>query len=201
MDRGISNMYSHIIQELRTIFAHFGNPETIVSDSFSTLPSCIKWANVRFRWLRRVQRRWHWEAWVIVLLRHLWLTVLHISPPQAEHQLNFCLEGGQVKTEPAQCKQKEQHDARAHDRFLVMSESMFVHNYQPGDHWLPGVIQRKTGSVSFLIKQLDGRECRCHQDQVRKRTVSLDMHGSWCGIGYLCARLTSNTSCYCWSCD
>ena len=50
---------------------------------------------------------------------------------------------------------------------------MFVRNYHQGDRWLPGVIEQKTGPVSFRVKLTDGRMRRCHQDQVRKRSVDL----------------------------
>ena len=50
---------------------------------------------------------------------------------------------------------------------------MFARNYHHGDRWLPGVIQKKTGPVSFLVKLNDGRMRRCHQDQLRKHTVEL----------------------------
>ena len=40
-----------------------------------------------------------------------------------------------------------------------------------GGRWLPGTIKLKTGPVSFLVELSDGRQRRCHQDQVRIRTV------------------------------
>ena len=43
---------------------------------------------------------------------------------------------------------------------------MFVKNYHHGDKGLPGVIPKKTGPVSFVVKFTDGRVHRCHQDQV-----------------------------------
>ena len=50
---------------------------------------------------------------------------------------------------------------------------MSVRNYHHGDRWLPGVIQQRTGPVSFGVKLNDGRMRRCHQDQLRKRTVEM----------------------------
>ena len=55
---------------------------------------------------------------------------------------------------------------------------MFVKNYHPGDKWLPGVIQKKTGPVSFVVKLTDGRVRRCHQDQVRRRSVEVPQDDS-----------------------
>ena len=52
---------------------------------------------------------------------------------------------------------------------------MFVKNYHHGDKWLPGVIQKKTGPVSFVVKLTDGRVRRCHQDQLRRRSVEVHL--------------------------
>jgi len=38
---------------------------------------------------------------------------------------------------------------------------------------LPGVICRRTGPVSFVVKLVDGHERHCHQDQLQKRTVGM----------------------------
>ena len=39
---------------------------------------------------------------------------------------------------------------------------------------MPGSIAKKTGPVSYSVKLSDGRERRCHQDQVRKRLVEIE---------------------------
>ena len=39
-------------------------------------------------------------------------------------------------------------------------------------HW-PGVISQKTGPVSFVVQLSNGRERRCHQDQLKKQTVDV----------------------------
>ena len=48
---------------------------------------------------------------------------------------------------------------------------MYVRNYQPGSCWLPGVIQDKTGPVSYQERMLDDHVRRCHLDQIQRRTV------------------------------
>ena len=78
------------------------------------------------------------------------------------------------RVEHKQQKQKEQHDAKARNRCFAVGDDVFVLNYQTGERWLPGVICTKTGPVSFIVKLTDGRERRCHQDQIRKRTLSMD---------------------------
>ena len=75
--------------------------------------------------------------------------------------------------EANQWKQKKQHDVRANDRCFQEGDTVFVKNFQSGDKWLPGVISKRTGPVSFVVQLSDGRERRCHQDQLQKRTVEV----------------------------
>ena len=79
------------------------------------------------------------------------------------------------RVEAKQLTQKKQHDAHAVDRSFVEGDTVFVKNYRPGVKWLPGVIVKKTGPVSFLVRLGDGHEKRCHQDQIRKRTVDVSL--------------------------
>ena len=45
--------------------------------------------------------------------------------------------------------------------------------YHQGDRWLPGIVTEKTGPVSFKVKLTTGPNQRCHQDQLRKRSVEV----------------------------
>ena len=72
-----------------------------------------------------------------------------------------------------QWKQKKQHDAKASDRSFKEGDTVFVKNFQASDKWLSGVISKKTGPVLFVVQLSDGRERRCHQDQLRHRTVDV----------------------------
>ena len=77
------------------------------------------------------------------------------------------------RIEANQWKQKKQHDVRANDRCFQEGDTVFVKNFQSGDKWLPGVISKRTGPVSFVVQLSDGCERRCHQDQLQKRTVEV----------------------------
>ena len=77
------------------------------------------------------------------------------------------------RVESSQLKQKEQHNRRSRERKLDVGENVFVRNYHGGDKWLPGVIEQRTGPVSFRVKLTDGRDRHCHQDQLRKRSVEV----------------------------
>ena len=66
-------------------------------------------------------------------------------------------------------------DIECRNRCFAVGDHIFVWNYQRGERWLPGVICTKTGPVSFIVKLIDGRERCCPQDQIRKRTASMDI--------------------------
>ena len=75
------------------------------------------------------------------------------------------------RVERKQAKQVQQHNTHSRDRSFDSRDQVYVRNYQPGSRWLPGVIQDKTGPVSYRVRMLDDRIRRCHLDQIRRRTV------------------------------
>ena len=52
---------------------------------------------------------------------------------------------------------------------------MFIRNFQTGDKWLPGVISKQTGPVSYIVKLTNGCERCCHQDQLQKQIVDVTL--------------------------
>ena len=48
-----------------------------------------------------------------------------------------------------------------------------MRNYHHEDKWLPGVVQHKTGPVSYRVKPTNGKTRCCHQDQVHKCTIEV----------------------------
>lgn len=84
------------------------------------------------------------------------------------------------RVESKQLKQKEQHDMRWRRRTLQAGDEVFVRNFHCGSRWLPGVIERTTGPVSYVVKLTDGRSRRCHHDQMQTRTICSE---STCGLG------------------
>ena len=48
---------------------------------------------------------------------------------------------------------------------------MYVRNTTAGSQWSPGEVIAKSGPVSYRVRLTDGRERRCHVEQIRKRTV------------------------------
>ena len=66
-------------------------------------------------------------------------------------------------------QQKAYHDRQAKDRRFGKGDSVFVRNFCKGPTWLPRCIEQTSGPVSYRVRLADGRQLRCHQDQVRKR--------------------------------
>ena len=61
---------------------------------------------------------------------------------------------------------------------MNVGDSVFVKYYRHGDKWLPGVIQKNTGPVSFVVKLTDGRVRRCHQDILCRCSMEVHMDSS-----------------------
>lgn len=73
------------------------------------------------------------------------------------------------KVEPAQRKQKSQHDTKAKAREFIAGDSVYARNYLQDDKWTPGKIIEKTGPQMFVVELSTGRSRRCHLDQIRLR--------------------------------
>ena len=71
-------------------------------------------------------------------------------------------------------RQESQRQSRKSGRSLQLhpGDPVVVRNYASGLRWVPGTVQEKTGPVSFRCSLPDGREIRCHQDQVLPSKVS-----------------------------
>ena len=71
--------------------------------------------------------------------------------------------------EEQQLKQKVYHDRHAKDRQVNVGDPVCVTNFSSGPCWLPGVVVNKSRPASFIVKLLDDRTVRRHQDHVRAR--------------------------------
>ena len=52
---------------------------------------------------------------------------------------------------------------------MNVGQLVYIRNFGKGDPWLKGVIQERTGPVSFRIKLENGQIIKRHQDHLRKR--------------------------------
>ena len=69
----------------------------------------------------------------------------------------------------SQEEQKGRRDQHAKERLFKPGDCVFAKNFAQGPPWLPGLISRQTGPVSFTVDLLDGRQIRRHQDHLRAR--------------------------------
>jgi len=75
-----------------------------------------------------------------------------------------------AKVEGKQEKKKERHDQHAHAQEKP-DDFVYVRNFSSNcnQQWLPGIILKHRGPVSYVVKLTDGRMFRRHQDHVRLR--------------------------------
>ena len=77
--------------------------------------------------------------------------------------------------------QKAAHDTKAGERSFQEQDSVYVKYYERGDgwKWLSGKIVKCKGPLSFDVWLEDGKVCRRHQDQIRKRAD--EAYDTWTG--------------------
>ena len=173
-----------VIDELRTLFAQFGLPETIITDNgtcfvsaeFETFlsrngikhltsapyhPSSNGLAERAVQLVKcslKKVTRGSMKSRLAKVLFHYRLTpqtTTGISPSELlqgrrpRSRLDLLKPHTAERVEKKQSQQKEQHDSRSKERKLEVGTNVFVRNYHQGDRWLPGVIEQKTGPVSF----------------------------------------------------
>ena len=80
-----------------------------------------------------------------------------------------------VRVELEQSKQVEQREKRSRERHFEVGDSVCVRNTTSGSQWSPGEVITKSGPVSYRVRLTDGRERRCHVEQIHKRTVEEHM--------------------------
>ena len=195
-----------VIEELRTVFAKFGLPETIVSDNgpafvseefeLFTKSNGIKHlksapyhpasnglaeraVQIVKRGLKKVRSGSISTrlAKVLFTYRITPQGTTGVSPAELllgrrpRTRLDLLKPHTAERVEARQLQQKAKHDATAKFRSFRVGDAVFVRNYSTGNKWLPGRISSSTGPVSFSVQLEDGRERRCHVDQLKRRAV------------------------------
>lgn len=76
-----------------------------------------------------------------------------------------------TRVEEKQQDQKKRHDQYARLRSLSPGDNVYVRNFSitNNQQWLPGIILKRNGPVSYVVELSDGRVFRRHQDNVRLR--------------------------------
>ena len=70
-----------------------------------------------------------------------------------------------------QAVQKDQHDQHAHLRSLEAGHPVMAKNMHHGENWIPGVILKQLGPVSFLVDVGEGRTWKRHIDHLKVRDL------------------------------
>ena len=81
----------------------------------------------------------------------------------------------QQRVRNKQIRQKEDHDAHARSRNLQCEDLVYARNFGVGPKWLPGVLQKAVGQVSFEVRLDDGRSIHRHIDHLRVQTCHPEM--------------------------
>ena len=64
-------------------------------------------------------------------------------------------------------KSKQYFSSSGGTRHFNVNTEVYVRNFGPGPKWLPGVVTRITGPLSYVALLNDGRELRRHVDHMR----------------------------------
>ena len=65
-----------------------------------------------------------------------------------------------------QAQQKMKHDQHSKLRKFQIGQSVLTRNYRPGPLWLPGIIEERTGPLSYVVKLGSGLRWKRHVDQL-----------------------------------
>ena len=68
-----------------------------------------------------------------------------------------------------QVQQKQQHDTHTYERTLHIGQSVVARAFSGSSRWLPGVVTRQLGPLTYLIQLTDGTVWKRHLDQLRAR--------------------------------
>lgn len=89
------------------------------------------------------------------------------------------------KVQFRQLSQKSHHDQRARERAFQPGDTVSVRNFSE-NNWMPGVIEKASGPLSYQIKLEDGRIVRRHIDHIlarpRTETSNLMTNDDWINL-------------------
>ena len=88
-----------------------------------------------------------------------------------------------VKVHQKQTQQKVTHDQHAKHHSFDEDSSVFVYNFHGSPQWLPAIVIKQTGLVTFLLELEDKHQVHRHQNHIHHRastdnTVILDNQSS-----------------------
>ena len=75
------------------------------------------------------------------------------------------------KVSDRQASQKAHHDYHAKERCIGVGQPVMVRNWRQGAPWVPGVIEKQLGPLTFLVRTREGLLWKRHMDHVRALTT------------------------------
>ena len=72
-------------------------------------------------------------------------------------------------------KQECQRQSSQILREFIENDAVYVKNFAPGPRWLPGVVTRRTGPLSYVIRLANEREVRRHVDHVKRSATKVNV--------------------------
>ena len=70
-----------------------------------------------------------------------------------------------------QTTQEQQHNQHAKTRTFNVGQAVMAHNYRPGNKWVPGILKKQLGPVTFLVETEQGQIWKRHIDQLQNRQI------------------------------
>ena len=107
-------------------------------------------------------------------------TVTGVSPAEMmfgrplHSQLDLLQPDIQAKVQGRQEQQKLRHDQRARSREFKCGDLVHVRNFSQGPMWIPGVVIRVRGPVSYTVELANGEQKCRHVDHLRPRVETAE---------------------------
>ena len=97
----------------------------------------------------------------------------HLFKRKGRNRLYLLFPSSRVERRVADNQQlQRQHYGSGRSLSLQSGDPVMIRNYSTGPKWLPAVVDRQTGPLSYRCSMPNGREVKRHQDQLHTREVA-----------------------------
>ena len=67
-----------------------------------------------------------------------------------------------------QAEQARHHDCHSTSREMIVGQNVMARNFRQGEKWIPGIIVKRLGPLTYLIELKQGLRWTRHIDHLRK---------------------------------